>query len=71
MDKFEDMGLKDSVLKAIKDQGLITPSPIQKLSILPVLHGHDVLVEAQSGGGKTKSFIISTLNMVDTASKEI
>ena len=59
---FQDLGLSDSVLKAIQEMGYETPTPIQEKSIPVVLMGRDVMGSAQTGTGKTASF---TLPMID------
>jgi len=55
---FEDLGLPDHVLKALKDVGYETPSPIQAETIPYVMEGHDVLGQAQTGTGKTAAFAV-------------
>ncbi len=59
---FEFLGLSDPLLKAVKDAGYNTPTPIQKQAIPSVLMGKDVLGIAQTGTGKTAGF---TLPMID------
>ncbi len=59
---FSDLGLGDGVLKAVKDTGYTTPTPIQEQAIPVVLMGRDILGCAQTGTGKTASF---TLPMID------
>ncbi|GLQ32607.1 DEAD/DEAH box helicase [Litoribrevibacter albus] len=55
---FGDLGLPDHVLKALKDVGYETPSPIQAETIPYVMEGHDVLGQAQTGTGKTAAFAV-------------
>ena len=59
---FSDLGLSDSVLRAVSEAGYEHPTPIQKQAIPQVLMGHDVLGCAQTGTGKTAGF---TLPMID------
>jgi translation initiation factor 4A len=40
------------------------PSAIQQRAIVPVVKGHDVIAQAQSGTGKTATFSISILEQV-------
>lgn len=63
--KFEDLGLKDEILRAIKDMGFEEASPIQAKAIPPMLEGRDVIGLAQTGTGKTASFGIPLLQKVD------
>ena len=62
---FDDLGLGESVLRAVKDAGYETPTPIQEKAIPFVLMNRDVLGCAQTGTGKTASF---TLPMIDILS---
>ena len=45
--------------------GYEKPSPIQEKVLLPILKGKDVIGQSQSGTGKTASYAISTLQMID------
>ncbi len=58
---FNNLGLNESLLKAIKDQGYDTPTPIQKQAIPVVIEGRDVLAAAQTGTGKTAGFTLPLL----------
>lgn len=62
------MGLREEVLRGIYGYGFVKPSPIQQNGILPIIHGHDTIAQAQSGTGKTGVFIISALQILDPAS---
>jgi ATP-dependent RNA helicase RhlE len=55
---FKDLGLKDALLRAIKEKGYTTPSPIQEKAIPHILAGKDVLASAQTGTGKTAGFTL-------------
>src|SRR5690606_1753182 len=50
---FADLGLADSLLRAIADTGYTAPTPIQAQAIPQVLKGGDLLAAAQTGTGKT------------------
>ncbi|MBW6418113.1 DEAD/DEAH box helicase [Celeribacter sp. PS-C1] len=58
MTKFTDLNLAPKVLKAIEDAGYESPTPIQAGAIPPALEGKDVLGIAQTGTGKTASFVL-------------
>ncbi|BAF72250.1 DEAD/DEAH box helicase [Sulfurovum sp. NBC37-1] len=58
---FTNLGLNESLLKAIKDQGYTSPTPIQKQAIPVVIEGKDVLAAAQTGTGKTAGFTLPLL----------
>ena len=59
---FEQLGLSEELLKAVRDAGYTTPTPIQAEAIPLVLKGRDVMGLAQTGTGKTAAF---TLPIVD------
>ena len=58
---FTNLGLSESLLKAIKEQGYDTPTPIQQKAIPVVIEGKDVLAAAQTGTGKTAGFTLPLL----------
>ncbi len=58
MTKFSELNLNPKVLKAIEEAGYETPTPIQAGAIPPALEGRDVLGIAQTGTGKTASFVL-------------
>lgn len=60
--KFEDLNLRENILKAITDLGYEAPSPIQAQSIPLATEGYDLIGQAQTGTGKTAAFGCSILN---------
>jgi len=58
---FTNLGLNESLLKAIKEQGYTNPTPIQAQAIPVVIEGKDVLAAAQTGTGKTAGFTLPLL----------
>jgi superfamily II DNA/RNA helicase len=61
---FSDLLLSDDVLKAVAEAGYREPTPIQALAIPYVLMGKDVLGCAQTGTGKTASFVLPMLDIL-------
>lgn len=59
---FETLGLCPPILKAIKEKGYNTPSPIQAKAIPAILKGHDLMAAAQTGTGKTAGFTLPLLH---------
>ena len=55
---FEELQLAPAILKAVREQGYDTPTPIQAQAIPAVLEGHDLLAGAQTGTGKTAAFAL-------------
>ncbi|MCF0223918.1 MAG: DEAD/DEAH box helicase, partial [Fibrobacter sp.] len=62
---FEDLGLSNEVLEAIKKMGYETPSPIQAKAIPALLQGTNLLGTAQTGTGKTAAFTLPLLTRLD------
>jgi ATP-dependent RNA helicase DeaD len=67
---FADLGLGDHVLKALKDVGYESPSPIQEQTIPPLLQGRHVVGLAQTGTGKTAAFALPILDQLDLRQKK-
>lgn len=61
---FSDLKLSEPLLKAIKDQGYTTPSPVQVQAIPFILEGRDMLAGAQTGTGKTAGFSLPMLEIL-------
>jgi translation initiation factor 4A len=64
------MGLPDDLLRGIYQHGFERPSQIQSKAIVPMVQGRDILAQAQSGTGKTGTFVIGSLAHVDPALKK-
>ncbi|MAM29555.1 MAG: ATP-dependent RNA helicase RhlE [Flavobacteriaceae bacterium] len=64
---FKNLGLSDSLLKAISEKGYETPTPIQQKAIPRILEGKDVLASAQTGTGKTAGFTLPMLQKLANA----
>jgi len=56
--QFSDLGLAETILRALNDEGYSTPTPIQAKAIPLLLQGHDLLGIAQTGTGKTAAFAL-------------
>ncbi|MFK5938186.1 MAG: DEAD/DEAH box helicase [Sulfurimonas sp.] len=61
---FNNLGLSDPLLKAIKEQGYDTPTPIQAQAIPVILQKKDILAGAQTGTGKTAGFTLPMLELL-------
>jgi ATP-dependent RNA helicase RhlE len=59
---FEELKLAPAILKAVREQGYDTPTPIQAQAIPAVLEGQDLLAGAQTGTGKTAAFTLPMLH---------
>ena len=59
---FDELNLAPAILKAVREQGYDTPTPIQAQAIPAVLAGQDLLAGAQTGTGKTAAFTLPMLH---------
>jgi len=66
VDSFDDLDLNENLLRGIYSYGFEKPSAIQQRAIKPILDGRDTIGQAQSGTGKTATFVIGALQKVDT-----
>ena len=66
-DEFQELGLTETTLNAIRNKGFETPSPIQRL-VIPVLlqDQNDIIGQAQTGTGKTAAFGLPILELFAT-----
>ena len=69
--RWDDFDIKTDLLRGIYCVGFENPSPIQQKAIKPMLSGKDIIAQAQSGTGKTGTFSISTLQLINTDVQEI
>jgi translation initiation factor 4A len=68
---FDDLNLKENLLRGIYAYGFEKPSCIQQKGIHPVIKGKDVIEQAQSGTGKTATFSIGLLQRLDENNNNI
>ena len=71
MTTFAELGLAPDLLDAVHDLGYEAPTPIQEQAIPPLLHGADVIGQAQTGSGKTAAFGLPMLQYVDPSEHEV
>ncbi len=62
---WEELELPENILRGIYSYGFEKPSPIQQKAIKPIMAGRDVIAQAQSGTGKTATFSIGALSIID------
>ncbi|HZD50526.1 MAG TPA: DEAD/DEAH box helicase, partial [Silvibacterium sp.] len=58
MNQFSDFNLSASLKQQLANAKFITPTPVQAAAIPPALEGRDILATAQTGTGKTLSFLV-------------
>ncbi|SEI68528.1 ATP-dependent RNA helicase DeaD [Myroides marinus] len=70
MNNFEQLGLNESLLSAIKDMGFENPSEIQQKAIPLLLEKDtDIVALAQTGTGKTAAFGFPLIQKIDVSNK--
>lgn len=62
--EFDKMGLSEPLLRGIYSYGFEKPSAIQQKAIVPMIKGNDLIAQAQSGTGKTATFVIGVLQRI-------
>jgi translation initiation factor 4A len=69
-DTFDSMDLPEDVLRGVYAIGFEKPSPIQRVGIVPIKDGRDIIAQAQSGTGKTGTFVTGSLSRIDPSLKK-
>ena len=69
--RFEDLGLRPEIMRAVKKMGFEEASPIQAKAIPVMMSGRDLIGQAQTGTGKTAAFGIPLLEKIDPKNKKL
>ncbi len=69
MNQFSELTLSPALQQQLADANFITPTPVQAAAIPPALEGRDVLATAQTGTGKTLSFLIPLIERMPKNAK--
>ncbi len=69
--RFETMGLSPELLRAVQHKGFDHTTPVQQLSIPPLMEWRDLIAKAPTGTGKTLAFGIPLIEHTDGASEEV
>ena len=59
MTTFADLNLHERLIRALTEQDITKPTPVQQAAIPEALAGHDLHVVARTGSGKTAAFLLS------------
>ena len=68
--KFDDLKISENVKKALKDIGYVEMTEIQKQAIPYILDVKDLIGQSQTGTGKTASFGLPMIEMIDAKFKK-
>jgi translation initiation factor 4A len=71
IENWDELNIKQELLRGIFSYGFEKPSEIQKKAIPVMITGKDVIAQAQSGMGKTGAFSISTLELIDCSKPKL
>lgn len=71
MNDFLGLGIRPELNDALRDNGIINPTPVQERAIPLALIGKDIITKAQTGTGKTLAFILPLLEKIDFTSPHI
>ena len=71
MVKFSEMGLKNEIVNALNEEGLIDTFAIQETSMPHILHGEDLIGQAHTGSGKTFAFSLPIIHKIDPSVKGV
>jgi len=71
MTTFQELDLRREVMQAIQELGYEEPTPIQALTIPPLLLGKDVVAQAQTGTGKTAAFVIPIVERIEPSNRAV
>ena len=66
---FNSFGLSDELLRAVREQGYTSTTPIQAKAIPAILEGKDVFAGAQTGTGKTAGFALPVIQLLEQQTK--
>lgn len=71
MNTFDELGLQENILKAIKELGFENPMPVQEAVIPRIIENNtDIVALAQTGTGKTAAFGLPLLQLIDPDNKK-
>jgi len=68
---FDQIGLKNDILRGVFAYGFDTPSAVQQRAIKPIMQGRDIFVQSQSGTGKTSVFCLGALQAINFTATEV
>lgn len=67
---FNELGLDESLVNALKFQGIVEPTAIQEQAIPFILEGRDVMGQSETGTGKTLAYLLPIYQKIDPSKKE-
>jgi ATP-dependent RNA helicase DeaD len=68
---FDQFGLSARSVRALRDAGIVMPTPIQAAALPPLLAGSDLIGQSRTGSGKTLAFGLPLIERVDPARRTV
>ncbi len=68
---FAELGVSNTVVRALSQRGIDEPFPIQQMVIRDALAGHDLLVQSPTGSGKTLAFGVPLVDRIEPDTKRL
>lgn len=70
-ESFEQLSIRNPYIKKLKELGITEPTPIQAEAIPPISEGRDVIVQSQTGTGKTLAYLLPALQRIASERKQL
>lgn len=71
MADFSELGIGTELVQIVKKNGILSPTQVQEQAIPILLKGQDVIVQAQTGTGKTLAFLLPILEKINRQKGEV
>jgi ATP-dependent RNA helicase DeaD len=68
---FKELGISEDIIKILRINNIIDPTPVQAESISLIKEGKDVIAEAQTGTGKTLAFLLPIFENISSKIDEV
>jgi len=62
---FNELGIQPVLTETLNKQGITSPTPVQQAVIPPFLEGTDLIIQAETGTGKTLAFLLPLIQSID------
>jgi ATP-dependent RNA helicase DeaD len=69
--QLRDLNISSRLLEALRQNGIVSPTPVQEKAIPALNSGRDIMAQAQTGTGKTLAFMIPILDKIDHSKDHI
>ena len=69
MTTFKELNLNNNLICWLKKQNITEPTKVQSLTINKILDNKDLIVNAQTGSGKTLSYLLQCLKKIDSTKR--